>query len=927
MHRKTYQYTMKKLLLVTFLFSLFSQFTKAQSGSIKGSITEQKTGESAIGATIKIESTTLAAMTDIEGNFEISTVPAGIYKVSITSIGYTTQLLENVRVEAGKVTTINSALIEDSKMLEGVVIQAQRMTGTEVSVISEIKEVQNIAVGVSSQQISKTQDRDASQVVRRIPGVSIFDDRFIVIRGLNERYNTVLLNDIITPSTEVDVKSFSFDLIPSSAIDRMIVYKSPSADLPGDIAGGAIKIYTKTVPDGNNISFGLTLGARGNATGSVVSDYKGSSTDYLGFGNAYRELPTNFPSTRNVITNAGTEAMIENFRNLNPYFSLSSKTVNPDIRANINLSRRFFFGSKELTNISYISYSNTNTNQNIKQNRFFFNGDVQNDFSDNAYSNNIRLGAMSNWSLILNPKNKIEFRNLFNQLANKETIIRNGNLYENNLEVLNQSFRYEQKSILSSQLNGTHELSQKSKLKWIGGFGYTVRNEPDFRRFTSSRTLGSNDAYKIDLQQFEAPTLQQAARFYSKMDEFVITGSLNYDKVIGQYNENSELNKTLKIGAYTEYKDRYFKARWFGVVNPNRLTNEFLSLSPDEIFDNENLRSSRVYYTEGTNFDDKYTAQNFLSAAFASFYMPINEKFNATFGFRGEYNRQTLQSNQRGGGAPLDVDNQIFSPLPSLNSRYKINEKNIVRFGYATTVNRPEFRELAPFTYYDFAFDVSRRGNQDVKVATIQNFDLRYEIYPSEGELITFGAFYKKFKNPIEAAVFYNGSSVSFSVANSESAVSSGFEFEFRKNLSKNWMAIFNASVINSNVKVSGLSDNSRSLQGQSPYLLNSGLFYNLKERGIQANVMYNVIGKRIFVIGDNVLSSNVYEMPRNVIDFNFTKDFNKLQLKAGVQDILNQSFRLMQDTNRDNKITDTDGLYQTYKRGSNFYLGINYKL
>jgi TonB-dependent receptor len=909
------------------LFLIISKFTFAQSGILKGNVKEKTSNEGAIGATVKVENTTFAAMTDIEGNFVLSKLPAGSYRVTITSIGFATQTIENVRIESDKTSIINITLLDDSKMLEGVVIKAQRMTGTEVSVISEIRQIQNIAVGVSSQQITKTQDRDASQVVRRVPGVSIFDDRFIVIRGLNERYNTVLLNDIITPSTEVDVKSFSFDLIPSTAIDRMMVYKSPSAELPGDMAGGAIKIFTKTVPDGNNLSFGITVGYRGNATGQKTFDSKGSPLDVLGFGGAERQLPDNFASSRKVINFASNENVIQQFKELNSYYDITSKSINPDIRANVNFSRRFFFGNKELTNISYVNYSNTNTNQFVKQYRYFYNGEVQNDFNDQSYANNVRLGAMSNWALILNPKNKIEFRNLFNQLATKESVTRNGNLYENNLETFNQSMRYEQKSIFSSQLNGTHELSATSKLKWIGGFGYTMRKEPDYRRFTSSREIGTNGDYKMDLQQFEAPTLTQAARFFSSMDEFVLTGSLNYDKIIGTKNDDETLNKVLKVGTYTEYKDRYFKARWFGIVNPNRLTKEFLSLDPNNFFTNDNLGSSKVYYAEGSNFDDTYTAQNFLQAGFASFYLPINEKFNATFGFRGEYNQQMLQSRQRGGGAAIDVNNPIFSPLPSVNAMYKFNVKNILRFGYGSTVNRPEFRELAPFTYYDFAFDVSRRGNQNIKVAQIQNLDLRYEFYPSESELITFGVFYKKFKNPIEAAIFYNGSNISFTVENSESAQSAGMELEVRKNINKHWMGVFNASLINSNVKVSGLSDYSRFLQGQSPYLINAGLFYNLPEKGFQANVLYNVIGKRIFVIGDNILSSNVFEMPRQILDFNVSKSFGKVDLKAGAQDILNQAFRLIQDTNRDNKITAEDGVYQKYKRGSNIYLGLNFKL
>lgn len=264
--------------------------------------------------------------------------------------------------------------------------------------------------------------------------------------------------------------------------------------------------------------------------------------------------------------------------------------------------------------------------------------------------------------------------------------------------------------------------------------------------------------------------------------------------------------------------------------------------------------------------------------------------------------------------------------MPSFNATYKFNDKHLVRLGYGSTINRPEFRELAPFTYYDFIFDVSRRGNKDIKVANIHNFDVRYDFYPSKGELITIGAFYKKFINPIEAAIFYNGSTVAFTVANSESATSSGIELEVRKNLTQNLMFLFNASLINSNVVVSGLSDYSRFLQGQSPYLVNAGLFYNHPSTGIQANVLYNIIGKRIYVIGDNVLSSNVFEMPRNVLDLNISKSFGNTDLKAGVQDVFNQPFKLVQDTNRDNKITDADGVFQEFRRGSNYYLSVNYR-
>ncbi len=920
--------------IITLLFSTFIAIsTLAQVGSIKGNIKETKSQDAAVGATVKIEGTTYGAMTDIEGNFELKRIPAGIYKLSITYVGFQIKLIPNLRVEADKETLLNLTVEEDSKMLDQVVVKGQRLTTTEISVISEIKEIRQIAVGISGQQIQKTQDRDASAVVRRVPGVSIFDDRFVVVRGLNERYNTVMLNDIITPSTEVDSKAFSFDLIPSSAIDRMLVFKSSSADLPGDVSGGAIKIYTKTVPDGNNYSVSFSSSYRPNTTGVNYDVYKGSSTDWLGFDNGSRALPNAFPTRNSIAQSAGNEAVISKFRQLPDFYNVQNLSVLPDFRGSINYSHRWFVGNKEITNISYINYSNTNQGIIMNQERFTFDGSVERAYNDRSLNQNVRVGAMSNWAIILNPKNKIEFRNLFNQMGIKETVFRTG--YNENVDLDNASFRYEQRSIYSGQLSGTHEVNNTTKIKWIGGLGYTFRLEPDYRRYTRSRPKGTDLPFSMDLQQSESPTLQQAARSFSELDELVFTGRFDVDKIL-KNNEDERLRTTLKTGFYVDYKDRIFENRWYGIVNPNRLSgdNSILRNTPEQFFSNQNLVGNSVFYGVGTNFEDKYQAQNLLAAAYAQIYHPFNEKLNATLGFRGEYNNQSLQSRERGSGTPINVTNPVFSPLPSLNLSYQFNKKHTLRAAFSQTINRPEFRELAPFTYYDFVYDVTRTGfvprpdKQKLLNASVSNMDLRYEFYPSEGEMITVALFNKQFKNPIEAKLFYNGSSVAFTVDNAPRAYSRGVEVELRKKLSNQLTAIFNGALIQSTVKIGqGQNTLERSLQGQSPYLINTGLFYDNAKKGIQASVLYNVIGKRIFVIGDEQISANIYEMPRNVLDLSITKAINKrVDLRVSIQDLLNQKFRLIQDTDRNNQITETDGKYQEFRRGSYGTVGLTIK-
>jgi hypothetical protein len=917
-----------------FLITLISNGLYAQMGSISGQVLEKnQAAGAAIGATIKIEGLNLASITDMDGNFKLNKIPAGRYKITASYIGFNTATVDNIIVSDNQNTVVNISLEEANTKLDELVVKSQRLTFTDVSLINEIKEFKQIANGISGQQIQKSQDRDAAAVVRRITGVSIFDDRFIIIRGINERYNTVLLNDLITSSTEVDSKAFSFDQIPSSAIDRMHIFKSTSADLPGDVSGGAVKIYTKTVADENALSIGISTGFRPNLTFQNRIVQSGGSTDWLGFDNGQRALPEAFPSRNSIALGAGSEAVIANFRKLQPFYNVKEISVSPDLRFNVNYSHNWNLkNGRKLSNTSFLNYSNSKVGFLNEQNRYAFDRSVERSFTDNVFSNNVRIGAMSNWALIL-PKSKFEFRNLISQMSFNETIFRTG--FNENVDLNNAALRYEQRTISNTQLAGTHDINRSTILKWATGLGYTYKVEPDYRRFSRSKAKGSSDPFTFDLQQSESPTLQQAARSFSYLDEIMVNTRIDLNKTIK--NKKNDENIEIKTGAYADYKSRLFNNKWYGLVNPNRigLDDKLTQSEPEKFFDPSNLSKEKIYYAVGTNYEDQYVAENQYMAAYASASYPISKQVSLYGGLRSEYNVQQLNSRERGSGNKFEINNPQFNLLPSSNLTYKINSKHLLRAAYAQTVNRPEFRELAPFTYYDFAYDVTRTGfiptaeNKELKNAIIQNFDLRYEYYPSDGEVISVAVFNKTFKNPIEAKLFYNGSNVAFTVTNADFAYTRGIEVELRSKLSQNLTALLNGSLIKSNVRTAagqGLSE--RSLQGQSPYLINAGLFYELPEKGLQINAQYNVIGKRIFVIGDEQISANIYEVPRNVIDLNLSKKItSKIDVKVAVQDLLNQPSKLVQDTNRNNKLESTDGIFQNLRRGQNITVGVNIRL
>ncbi len=286
----------RKVLLLFPVFLILLGTALAQVGTIKGTVKDALTGEAVIGANVLIAGTSEGTAVDINGDFEIPQVKVGEHTLIISFVSYKTDTLKKVIVYPDQTTVINHKMMEESMQLGEVVVSGARVTNTDYAVITEIRKNDLVVVGISSQQITMSQDRDAAQIMRRVPGVTILNNRFVNVRGLNERYNTVLLNGVIAPSTEVDSKAFAFDLIPSSMIDRMMVYKSGAAEFPGEFAGGIVDINTKSVVEENSLSVNITTGFRAGTTGKDFYKAEGSSTDWLGYDNGFRQLPSTFPS-------------------------------------------------------------------------------------------------------------------------------------------------------------------------------------------------------------------------------------------------------------------------------------------------------------------------------------------------------------------------------------------------------------------------------------------------------------------------------------------------------------------------------------------------------------------------------------------------------------------------------------------------------
>lgn len=916
---------------------------------IKGTVLNSS-AEPVVGAIIIVEGTSFGAASNAFGEYNIDVKNGGNYTIEIKAISYATQKISGVEVATGKEIKADVVLQSESFMVGGgVEIKDFRKTSTEAAVIMEMREAKGVVSGVGAVQIQKGQDRNASEVARRIPGVTIIDNRFVMVRGLTERYNAVMMNGILVPSLEPDVRSFSFDLIPSQAIDRFLIFKSPSPDLPGEFAGGAINVYTKNFPDyKTSLDVSMATNYRSNTTGQEFLSNVNSSSEALGFDNGTRDLPSDFPSNvRNATTEEARRALSLALPNSWGY---ETGTALPDRRVNVSFGKRFQTENIQFGNFTAISYSRTALRQ--KSNRLDYNvfdegtqtSDTVFAFDDMIYQKNANVGVLHNWG-IKTDKSFIEFKNFLNQNGLQSNTFRTGRALEEGNYRQEYSFRYTERRMYNTQLTGTHELfNDKGTLNWAVAYAQTRRNDPDWKRIRYTRPLdGSDENFHAYFTTVAQPFF--SGRLFMNLKEDVRTYAANYEHKLKQLNTDKEKPRfaTIKAGFYIEDKDRDFGSRNLGyVINAFNFDWNKDTTSIANILAPENMADSTGFLLdEDTRGADKYHASSNLYAGYAMFTLPF-EKLTISGGIRLEQNAQVLTSADIT-GIPITatLDSLVF--LPSVNVSYALNKKTTVRAAYGKTVNRPEFRELAPFSFYDFENNFINTGNPNLTFATNSNADLRIEHYPSNTEYLSAALFYKEFNNPIEPYFVPgvgSGGTRSFAPGNALGATSYGVEFDIRKSLKEmtanrilqNVTVVANASFIKSDIQVSaeglasGLNPN-RPMVGQSPYIVNGGLYYDNDSLGWQITVLYNRIGPRVTIVGIPDIPE-VYEMSRDMLDIAITKSFkNGFSVRAGVQDVLKQDFVFLQDANQDGKLSRAnDQRLQYFNRGNYWSVTLSYK-
>jgi hypothetical protein len=908
-------------LVVQFIFLLVSPLLFAQGiGGLKGTVLDESNGKPVPGINVVVKNTKYALSTDMDGNYIFRTIPAGTYEVEFSSMGYASKLISEVIIKEKEITELSPTLGEQKNMLNEVVItRTKAKTESVKSLLIQQKNSVSVSDGISAETIKRTPDRSTSDVIKRISGASIQDNKFVIIRGLNDRYNTAYINGSPLPSSEPDRKAFSFDIFPSNMIDNLIISKTATPDLPGEFAGGVVQINTKSVPDKNFQSFSFGMGYNTVTTGKNQVSYVGGKLDDLGMDDGARDL---FPIPNNLTANNPNDPNNVSFASAYATatqgdWNLFDKTFTPNMNIQYSLGRQFSIGEKSLGALVSLTYNKTNTLFETTRRNYNDSGVegepniLSENFNDMSYNEQVLAGALANFSFKINNNNSISLKNIYSINSEDKVILRTGQSGIDQeppyFDFKNNARWFTSNKILSSQLNGDHYFTKsKVKINWNGSISKVNRSIPNLRR-NSYLSYGTPD-YVAQIAQ--TVNFQSGGNiFYSENDETIAFAKTDFSK---KFSFGEKASAEIKVGGSIQNRDRTFAAKLLGYVTMNNFepTNALLTLPESEIFNPTNMGAlgngfNGFSMLNVTKPSDQYIASSKLNSAYAMV-DNVFDKWRFVWGVRMENFTQTLDSENDAG--PVRINQKQQDILPSLNVIYAINPKKNLRFSYSKTVNRPEFRELAPFKFFDFQTNFNTQGNENLQIATINNLDVRYEVYPGKGQLFSFSVFTKTFTNPIEIKAAPNPKEIYY--WNAPSAKNSGFEIEFRTLLSSllgkeagsasdNFTLFSNLAFIYSEVTVGtepGLpeTDKFRPMQGQSPYVLNAGLQY--MNNGWSASTSLNRVGNRIAIVGSPSAASGVgeptlWEKSRTLLDLQISKTFmdNKFEIKLNVQNLLAQ--------------------------------------
>jgi hypothetical protein len=924
--------------------------------NITGIVLDKATGEALIGATVVVDSNLLGTQTDMNGKFSLRGLPSGKYKLTFKYIGYKTVIFKEVIVEEAKTLIVNAVLEEEAMALDSIVVEAKVEESSNVALLLAQKNAVQTMDGFSGDMILKeTPSFNLSLALRRMPGVSILEDRLIIVRGLSERYNNLMVNQALLPVSELDRSLFDFDVLPSNIISQIRLIKSTTPDLFAELAGSSLQIQTQDIPEKRNLSIILQGNYNSGTTFRRFYTYPATERSLGIFKSVRNLIPDNFPSAQQVQSlPRDSEAAFVIARQLDNNNAIDSIQAPLASMVAVEYQDRFKVGNNTAGFTFFTNYQDRYEIQDYflqvlgQYDTLLRSGPIL-DLS--TYDRCIRkkgVTSMLNMGMELGNTGKLAFKNLLNYGSEMQAFLSAGTYIDLTRE--NRAFpylftpmRFNNKLLYAGQLLFEKRfLNENNKEKFsISGnlnLSYSLFTEPGYR--------AGNYYYEDSLGYIYD---------YGLQGNFVmmLTGRKSETIIGGQLALETPLSNQLRLksGVFVNTNRDYLKSRYLGLLaNFDSMETPIFDIplsniryeDDERIFSSENIRPGGFSILDQTTDYHHYTAGTINIAPFGLIDWRIGSRWRMITGLRVETFLRKIEN------YPVAINERrnylsINEPdwLPSLNLIYSVTQRANFRMAIFRTLVRPLVHDLVPNRFVNLTTSFITVGNPEVRRAAAQSVDLRYEFFPTGSEIMSLSLFYKHFSKPMEQAILTNtiDNFQYYFVRNQTNASVAGVEFEIRRNIGlmteqaylDNLIFYLNGTLIHSAVNVNNINDfirPDRYLQGQSPFMINAGILFKEKNTDVDMAVFYNVTGKRIAVVGEGArIFPDFYELPRNVIDFQLSRKINRhFEIRFTISDMLNQPTQWVQIyDNRRNFESDRDQIVRKWRRGTNFFLTLTY--
>jgi TonB-dependent receptor len=857
-----------------------------EPGRIVGRVLDGSTAGPLSSVQVFVADGSFGALTSVDGRYVIRNVPEGVYDLTVQIIGYASKTVTGVSVLGGKTTELDITLESQAVALEEIVVTSEAQRGSTTALLTERRMAVVVQDAIGAEQISRSPDGDAGAALRRVPGVTVVDGKYAYVRGLGERYSSTTLNGAPLSSPEPDKKVIPLNVIPAGLLQSVVTSKTYSPDQPGDYAGGLVQLRTRDFPASRIFDVSVSGGWNSEASLQTGIGYSGGTRDFLGFDDGTRDLPALIPTDVQV---SGANFSSESLQRIGSAFQGDWAPTQLRMPVNggfgVSYGDDFDFGRQQRA--GFIASFNYSADQSLRTNMvervFSASGeaDPEVDYRGTMADQSVSLGGLLDFTWQPRPSDQFKYALVYNHLANDVSRIFQGFNLDSNADQWNSRLQYTEQTLLNNQIEGRHLLGflGETTFNWRGALTRAARYEPSTREALYRDVNGT-----------------------FVWDDFIQSGSVfHQDLVDDGWNGEAALKvpfgfggspANLSFGVSTDRKDRnaYTRRFRFRPQAGGLIDGTVRTLDPNALFGEGSpyVSPDGFVIQEATFRTDNYDAVQNIDAAYGMLDFHPLDGLRLSGGVRIERALQSV--------SPKDLWAVGIDPvpgaelnrtdvLPALNATFALSERTNLRASASKTLARAQLRELAPFSFADYAGGFLVIGNPGLDRTRIDNYDVRYEWFGGPQRVFSVSGFYKRFDAPIEVTVLPSSELLKTWV-NADYANNYGVEFEIRSDLSMVSPGLANLS-FNANVTVvrsavtsgsvatvylpgAGVTELSvvpktRTLQGQSPYVVNAGLTW-IQPEGLSATLLFNRFGRRIDAVGGQA-TPDIYEEARSQMD------------------------------------------------------------